>query len=133
MEQQRRRKDWRETESLEDAARRLLAKMDERANAKKQAGGKLGPALIAYPALKLEKEGPGQSDRGVRTLNGPVPIAAAGEVGSGLDAGEVKCVGPVEPNEVTMRSPAPDADSNRYMFTTGLEGSQSRAVRRGKG
>ncbi|RWO22841.1 hypothetical protein [Mesorhizobium sp.] len=133
MEQQRRRKDWRETESLEDAARRLIGVMDERANAKKTlAGGVLGPAEIRDPApTVLEKVADSENDWGLSSFDRCPPVAAAGEDGSGLGAGGVGCAGPVEPDDVTMRPPATSADSNRYDFTTGPEG-QSRAVRWGK-
>jgi len=82
------RKDWRETESTSDAVRRLTAIIDERnARKTKAAVGKLGTAPIQesqahVPARNWEKEGPHQSDKGVRTLNGEVPIASAGRSGS---------------------------------------------------
>ncbi|TGQ11202.1 hypothetical protein EN858_14865 [Mesorhizobium sp. M4B.F.Ca.ET.215.01.1.1] len=57
---------WRETESVGDAVRRLTAMIDER-NAKKRkhlAGGCLGPAEIQDRPLSPDEKAAGESDRG---------------------------------------------------------------------
>lgn len=70
---------FRDFESMADAARRLLAKMDERKRMK--AAGSLGvkPVQIADQPMSPAEEGPHQSDQGVRTLDGAVPITVARE------------------------------------------------------
>lgn len=114
-----RAKGWRELETYEEAAVRLLRVLDERV--KKRAAGAQSPAQITdQPAVSLakaEKEGPSWSDKGDRTLDGSAPITGAGGDCAGWSADGVECVGPVEPNEVLMRPSAPAAESNQYTFT----------------
>lgn len=128
-----RRKDWREFETTEDAARRLLRVLDERTK-KKLSGGFGVPEQIQDPRQCVpadrESAAPNQGNQGVCMLDGSAPSAVAGGDYDGCDVGEVGCAGPVEPDDVTMRSPATNADSNRHVLTTGLEG--NRAVRWGK-
>lgn len=79
-------RDWRETESMEDAARRLIGVMDERAKRKTLSGGDLGPEQIQDPREHVpasrEKAGANQSDG---PLDGSRPIAATGGECSGSD------------------------------------------------
>jgi len=147
MENRHRRKDWRESESIEDAAARLLAVLEQRAKKRRLAGGHERPAEIQQsrtyvPAYPGENGGQSPSaHKGYEALKssgrqstqpweeGCDHTAGSWENGSGLVADGVMCVGSTEPDEVTMRPSAPGADSNRHDFTTGVE---VRAVRRGK-
>src|SRR5690349_11196803 len=92
------RKDWREYETMEDAARRLIGVMDERA--KRKAAGSLGvePAEILNRPLSPDENGPSESDRGSGSLDRSgqlTPVredtgdhaAARGGNGSGLEWG----------------------------------------------
>jgi hypothetical protein len=142
-----RQKGWREYETYEDAARRLLAELDERSKKRKtlaagEAGGGTNCSSKGVcPCASLEKSGLANRTNGPHAIDaspqfsqpredGCDPVASKGFSGNGLDADGVVCVGSGEPDEVTMRPSAPSADSNRHVFTTGLEG--HRAVRWGK-
>jgi|SRR6185369_5404319 len=60
---------WRETESMEDAARRLIGVLDERAKKRKHlAGGCMGPAEIADRPLSPDENADGASARGSGAL-----------------------------------------------------------------
>ncbi|RWO34760.1 MAG: hypothetical protein EOS10_00205 [Mesorhizobium sp.] len=124
---------------MEEAARRLIGVMDERANAKKRlSGGQRGPEEIQESSEALEKRPAASQVWGAQAAGQFTPPreegsdhVAEGENGNGCFADGVGCAGPVEPDDVTMRPSATSADPNRYVFTTGPEG-QSRAVRWGK-
>lgn len=108
---------------MEAAARRLLAEWDERIAKKKAAERLEASAQIADPARSLLEKA-ADSETGLGFDRCP-PVSAAGGVYDGFVAGEVECAGPVEPDDVPMRSPASNADSNRHLLTTG----RGRAVR----
>jgi hypothetical protein len=70
------RKDWREEETLEEAARRLIGVMDERAK-RRLAGGQNGPAEIhRSSASPLEKAADSESV-GLGSLDRCPPVNAA--------------------------------------------------------
>jgi hypothetical protein len=120
-------------------AQRLLQRLDERS--KRPPAERAGQ--IRDQPQSTAGGADGEIDKGLCTIDRRPQHATPGGQssdhvagtghGNGLVAGEVRYAGPVEPDDVTMRSPAyPNADSNRHLLTTGLEGPQSRAVRWGK-
>jgi len=128
---------WRETESYEDAARRLIGVMDERA--KKKAAERLeGSAKIQDRPLSPGENADGASDgvsgslkrRPQQFTNREAagdPVAGEGEPGNGWVSGGVSafCDFPVRP-------PAqPCADPNGEGFTIEAKGPKARNVRDG--
>ena len=123
---------------MEAAARRLLAEWDERI-AKKKASERLNQgserieSQARVPAHSWEKEGPGQSDKGVRTLDGQVPIADAGGCCAGWEirCGQVVANRKCRPCEgiqgVTIACPLTETDTIAGGFTVpDLNGNASR-------
>jgi hypothetical protein len=88
-----RRRNFREDETLEAAARRLLQEWDERIARKKAAERLEASAQIADQSCpSADKRADGESDQGVSTLNRRPQLTATredGEVGSGWVAGGV--------------------------------------------
>ena len=129
---------WRETESLEEAARRLIGVMDERA--KKRLSGRLqapekfqGDSRV--PSSR-ESAAPNQSNQGVGMLDGSAPIADAGRSGgSGLGCGQVACNRKCRPLEgfqgSSIACPLTDADTIASGFS--MPDLNGKAHRRGKG
>jgi hypothetical protein len=92
-DEQRREPRWRDYETFEDAARRLIGVMDERAKKRKTlAGGDLGPAEIADQVMSPpDKRADGERLRGSVSLDRrPQLTSDQGEVvrGSGMGGGQ---------------------------------------------
>ncbi|TPN03830.1 hypothetical protein FJ973_29755 [Mesorhizobium sp. B2-1-3] len=128
--------EWNEQDTR-DAQRLCRVLMERTEKRRRLAGGLEGPAEIhKSSASPLEKGADGEKSglgSGALDPRRQQSTVANGEVfrGNGLGVDGVECVGSTEPDEVTMRPSTSSADSNRHMFTTGLEG--NRAVRWGNG
>lgn len=92
-----RRKDWRELESMEDAARRLLQELDERTQRKATerktlAGGvRLGPAEIRDPDVSPSGKAADSESAGWGSLDRCPPVTQPREEGCDHVAGSDVC------------------------------------------
>lgn len=127
--EQRREPNWRETESTEDAARRLLAVLDERSRRNKASGRLQAPEQIqkseaASPCVALEKRPADERNQGSASLQSAGQLTVAwveGEDGNGLGADGVDH-GPVEPGDVLKHPSATSADLFQDAFTNNGSG-----------
>jgi len=110
MDSRHRQKGWRDEETMEDAAKRLLAELEQRVEKRRLAGGHVRPAEIADRPLSPDENAEDGSHRGSGRLDRPPhTVVAREEADNGMGADGVKVV--EGPDDVLKR---PSANQRRF-------------------